>query len=345
LSKKNKHIVILTPGFPENETDTTCIPALQIYVKALQKLSGYEISVISLHYPKKKSVYHWNGIPVHTLGGSAIISKMLLWHKAYRLLKQMHHKKPITTLHSFWLGECALAGHWFCTKNKIKHITTLMGQDALKGNKYAQILPLKKMQFISLSPFHQNTFSDSYNIKTEVIPWGINPKNFQDLTEKTIDIIGVGSLISLKNYDLFIDVIAEINKTKSIKTVIIGDGILQKKLGEKIQLLDLDNVIELKGKLDYDETLNYISQSKILLHTSDYESFGLVFPEALQNKTMVISKNIGCVFETQNWTIANTKTEMIEACEKMLSKSFSETEKNPFLIEKTAGHYLKIYDN
>ncbi len=345
MSKKNKHIVILTPGFPENETDTTCIPALQIFVKALQELSGYDITVVSLHYPKKKSAYHWNGIPVYALGGSSVISKMLLWHKVYCLLKQIHRNKSITTLHSFWLGECALVGHWFCTKNKISHLTTLMGQDALKGNKYAKILPLKKMQFISLSQFHQKTFLDNYKIKTEMIPWGINPKDFLHSTEKMIDIIGVGSLISLKNYDLFIDVITEISKTKAIKAVIIGDGILRKKLQEKIQFLHLENVIELKGKLDYNETLNYISQSKILLHTSDYESFGLVFAEALQSKTMVISKNTGCAFETQNWTIANTKTEMIEACEKMLSKSFSEVEKNPFLIEKTVEHYLKIYDN
>jgi len=63
---------MLTPGFAENETDTTCIPALQIYADALRKHSGYEVSIVALHYPKKSSVYHWNDIPVQALGGSAL---------------------------------------------------------------------------------------------------------------------------------------------------------------------------------------------------------------------------------------------------------------------------------
>ncbi|MGH2665141.1 glycosyltransferase [Flavobacterium sp.] len=345
MSKKNNHIVILTPGFPENETDTSCIPALQIYVKELRKLTGYEISVISFHYPKKKSVYNWNGIQVFTLGSSAIISKMLLWNKAYRVLKQIHRDKPITALHSFWLGECALVGHWFSKRNQVLHLTTLMGQDALKGNKYAKILPLKKLKLFVLSPFHQTVFNENYNTKAAIIPWGIHPDSFCHMPKKTIDIISIGSLIPLKNHALFIDIIAKINKTKSIKAVIIGDGMLRKTLEEKIRLLALENTIILKGQLSYDETMQYLAQSKILLHTSNYESFGLVFAEALQSNTMIVSKSIGCATASPNWRIAAHKTEMIEACNNLLSESFSETEENTFLIEKTIQNYLTIYDN
>lgn len=344
MEKKNKHIVILTPGFPENEADTTCIPALQIYVKALREISDYEITVVSVHKPFKNTFYRWNEIPVYAIGGSAFFSKILLWKKVYGTLKQIHREKPITVLHSFWLGECAFIGYWFSKNNHIKHLTTLMGQDVLKGNVYTRILPLKEKQLITLSNYQNDVFYENYKIKTKIIPWGICPEDFHHSTEKTIDIIGVGYLNKLKNHELFIDIIYCLNQERPIKSVLIGDGVLKEKLQEKIRQLQLEKVVELKGELSNGETLKYLSQSKILLHTSNYESFGLVFAEALQSKTMIVSKNIGCAFLSPNWVIANTETEMILACNNLLPKSFSEKEINPFMVEKSVQHYLEIYN-
>ena len=119
---------------------------------------------------------------------------------------------------------------------------------------------------------------------------------------------------------------------------------MKDKLQEKIHSLQLDDVIIVKGELEHNETLNYISQSKILLHTSYYESFGLVFAEALQNKTMIVSKAVGCYFDSPNWAIGNSTDEITEACLSFLSKSFLEEEENPFTIEKTVNHYLNIYN-
>ncbi|ESU23157.1 hypothetical protein FEDK69T_13080 [Flavobacterium enshiense DK69] len=314
-------------------------------MKALREISGITITVVSIHKPFTNTFYYWEGIPVHPLGSSSAFSKISLWKKTYQTLNQIHRKNPITTLHSFWLGECAFIGHWFSKKNNVKHLTTLMGQDALKGNGYSKILPLKKMQLITLSDFHQKTFLANCNVKTEIIPWGINPADCNPSAEKTIDIIGVGYLNKVKNHALFIDVISEINQKKPIKVVLIGEGNQYDTLKKKIKLLKLEDVIELKRLLPYNETMRYMAQSKVLLHTSHYESFGLVFAEALQSKTMIVSKNTGCIFETQNWTAATTKKQMVEVCKSLLSKSYLETEKNPFLIENTVQHYLKIYDN
>ena len=45
-----------------------------------------------------------------------------------------------------------------------------------------------------------------------------------------------------------------------------------------------------------------------------------------------------------NWANCKDKTEMITACKNWLSKPFDTTERNPFTIEKTVNHYLKIYN-
>lgn len=344
MKVKSKHIVILTPGFAKNEADTNCIPALQIYGKALREISGYQVSVVALHYPKTNGKYIWNAIPIYALGGSGFFFKINLWLKTYRTLKQIHKENPISIIHSFWLGECAFIGYWFSKKNHIQHLTTLMGQDALKGNVYSKILPLKQLRLITLSEFQQQVFYKNYNFPTVIIPWGILPEMFPKVSQKTIDIIGVGSLIPLKNYELFIDVIFQLNQRKAIKVVIVGDGILRDKLEDKIRLLQLENTITLKGALQYEETLQYISQSKILLHTSNYEGFGLVFAEALQSKTSIVSKKVGCANSSPNWIIGSDEAEMVTACENLLSNSFSEAEINPFTIEKTVQHYIAIYD-
>ncbi len=50
--KYSKHIVILTPGFPKNEQDTTCIPPLQAYVENFTAIHPeIKMSIISFQYP------------------------------------------------------------------------------------------------------------------------------------------------------------------------------------------------------------------------------------------------------------------------------------------------------
>ena len=53
--KSQNSIVFLVPGFPENEKDTTCIPALQLYVKHFNSVNQYlNIIVIAFQYTYKK---------------------------------------------------------------------------------------------------------------------------------------------------------------------------------------------------------------------------------------------------------------------------------------------------
>ena len=67
---KQKTIVILSPGFPADENDTTCIPSMQIFVKGLkQNKPGLHIVVVSFQYPFKASRYNWNGVEVIALAG------------------------------------------------------------------------------------------------------------------------------------------------------------------------------------------------------------------------------------------------------------------------------------
>ncbi len=64
-----KTLIILTPGFPKNEEDTTCVPPQQIFVKALKEAApGLNIIVLTFQYPFYSKEYLWNGINVISFG-------------------------------------------------------------------------------------------------------------------------------------------------------------------------------------------------------------------------------------------------------------------------------------
>ena len=55
-------LVMLTPGFPENENDSSCLPFAQSLVKAINNnFSFVKIIVLSFQYPFTKTEYLWSG--------------------------------------------------------------------------------------------------------------------------------------------------------------------------------------------------------------------------------------------------------------------------------------------
>lgn len=345
MNSNLSHIVFLLPGFAQNEQDTTTIPAIQLYIKALKaQQPELKITIITFQFPYTKKKYNWFSCEVIPLNGCNKKWKhVYVWYKAFKVLREVNKKHSISILHSFWLGECTLVGNVFSKTKNIKHICTSIGQDVLDEKFYFKLFPLKNTVLICESNIQKKIFLAKKKYNPKVISWGINITDFQYDTNKTIEIIGVGSLIPVKNFQLFIDVVFEVNKIRPVKTLIIGEGFEREMLQKKIQKLQLENVITLTGLLNYNETLSNISKSKILLHTSNHEGFGMIFAEALQCKTMIVSKEVGCAFASKNWQICTSKNEMIAACLKALTVSFSETDSNPFLIENTVDNYLKIY--
>ena len=87
-----------------------------------------------------------------------------------------------------------------------------------------------------------------------------------------------------------------------------------------------------------------MAQSKILLHTSKYESFGFVFLEALYSGMQLVSYDVGLAKASENWNVGNNKTELIEACKTFLSIE-NETKKRIELTsrEATINAYKNLY--
>lgn len=346
----SKTFVILTPGFPIDENDSTCLPFIQSFVKNFSQInSDFTIRVIAFQYPFYKTNYVWNGIEVIGFHGKnkGGIQRILMWARVWYHLKKIKKENEIVGLLSFWLGECALVGKYFSKLNSLKHFCWLQGQDAKKGNRYVRLIRPESDYLIAISDFIAQTFLENFAIHIpNIITSGIDISAYSsNIKNKDIDIIGAGSLIPLKRYALFIDIIFEIRKSiPELKVLLCGKGFEKETLKEQIDKLNLHKTILLTGELPHRDLLQMMQRSKLFLHTSTYEGFSTVCAEALYAGCSVLSFNKPMNNSIENWKIVKDKNEAIKYCIDLLKKP--NTRFNSVLtnsIEDTAKKIRALY--
>ncbi len=340
-----KHILFITPGFAANERDSQCIPPLQLLAKKLNDEQDIQVSIVSLHYPYTNENYIWNGISVYSSFRKAPLKKVRVLNQARKWIGIIHKKNPIDIIHSFWLTDSALIGQVLSKKLGLPHLITLMGQDARPSNKYLRFFDLKNCYCVTLSNYHQKQLIQTSGVKAKwLIPWGLDKNDLKPAQRKEYDIIGVGNLIKLKDYSLFIQLIHRLKEVKpDLKALIIGGGEEESTLKEQIKSLGLQEQIQLLGTIPRTEVLDYLSKGKIFLHTSEYESFGYVFLEALAAGMHIVSKPVGIAETDTNWAVETTEEGLYSALENklLLEAITSSFIKNS--IENTVKAYLKVY--
>lgn len=346
----NKTIVIITPGFPVNEEDTSCIPPQQVFVKALKKnYPALNIIVVTFQYPYLTKEYSWNGIKVISLGGKnkGNIYRFFLWIRAWNKLKTIRSNSEIIGMLSFWMGECALIGSYFGKIFKIKHLCWILGQDAKSNNKYFRLIKPVPENLIALSDFIADEVYKNYFIKVQnVIPIGIDNEMFEKKTkERSIDVLGVGSLIAIKQYDLFISVIKEIKNTlPDIHVVLCGEGPDKMSLQLLINEYGLQKNIFLTGEISHLAVLNYMQMAKLFLHTSSYEGFGAVCAEALYAGASVISFCKPMKLNFDKWYIVNSKNVMVQkSIEILLNKQAEYSPVHTFTINEVTQKMMHLF--
>ena len=345
-----KTFVILTPGFPSSEDDSTCLPMQQNLV---QKLKGIrpdlKIIVLSFQYPYHNNAYSWHDVPVIPFNGrnKGGLHRLLLRNRINSMLKKIDSNGEIVGLLSFWCNECAWVGKKFADAHNLKHRCWVLGQDAKKENPYPRRLKPNNGELIALSDFVQEEFQKNHRIvPAHIVPAAIDPLEFdQPEGAKDIDILAAGSLIPLKQYDMFVEMISAIQKTLPIvKAVLIGDGPERKKLEGTIENLKLKENLLITGELPHKQLLNHMQRAKLFLHPSSYEGFGVVCLEALYGGAQVISFCKPMKNEIPRWHNVKTKQEMVEKALTILREKVSPERVLPYSIDDQAKSILRIFD-
>lgn len=338
MDKKN--LLILSPGFPQDESDTRCIPAMQLFLEELKRRDLFNLVIITLHYPYKAKEYEWKGLKVYALGGDNKkgVSRIQLLIKAMLLARKLHKKTPFDQVHSFWLGQCAWIANRLSKRWGVKHSCTLMGQDVLKENAYLKkVKPLP--QLIALSDFQASRLEQDWNIKPElIIPWGTYEYT-AETPPRTIDVLGVGNLTKLKSFDQFIRIIGQLKENfPSIQSAIIGEGD-QSQIQAKLKEKGLESNVKLLGIKNREEVLKLMAQSKCLLHCSSFESFGMVLIEALDCGAAVFSKPVGIAPEIKEIQLYEEDEQAVQGIASVLQQhTFQKS--HLFPVQSTVDSYI-----
>ncbi|HEY0652064.1 MAG TPA: glycosyltransferase [Chryseosolibacter sp.] len=341
-----KTFIILTPGFPKDEADTTCLPTQQLFVRTLSKLFPFLIiKVITLHYPDHASVYKWHGIDIYPLSGKSKkgIIRIALWYRCYQLIKKICGTNTLGIL-SFWCNETALIGKFFASRNHVTHKIWITGQDARASNKFVRWIKPHPDELVTMSDFLKAEFFKNHRINpSHVITNGTDLA--APSVKKDIDIIGAGSLIPLKQYNIFIEIVAVLAKNNpTISAVLFGHGPEEDSLKQRISRLGLEKNIQLKGEADHPTLMAWMNRSKVLLHPSSYEGYSTVCLEALANGCHVVSFTHAENDPIVHWHTVNEKEQMISVTERILQTESDYTPINIHPIEVTVKQMMTLFE-
>jgi len=339
-------VLWLSPGFPADEKDRNCLPTLQLLAQTLIA-QGVDLHIITLGYPFHAQPYRWHGIPVISgYGFNRQWFRWLNWFRVIHSAQAAHRQQKFDVIHSFWLGPTWLIGQYLGACWNIPHYTTLMGQDVLPGNLYRHFLQARSKQaLVAVSDFQNDIFEKTTGkCATYTIPWGVSsteiPSSLPD--HRPLDILGCGSFIPLKNWALWLQVIAEVATQKpDLRAEIIGDGVDRPFIESLIQHAGLEHIVRLRGHLPRAEILTRMQGSKVFLHTAQFESFGFVLAEAAMCGCGVVSTPVGIAMQISR--VGDTLWELVEQTMRALDQPLLKSPNVPFSMESAAYKYLNLY--
>jgi glycosyltransferase involved in cell wall biosynthesis len=351
MPDKEKTLVLLTPAFPADESDSVWVPFVQLFVKNLsENFPAIPITVLSFKYPHHTKTYQWNGVKVISFDGmyAKKLTRVRIWLRVWKQLKKIKKEQTIIGLFSFWCGDCALVGHYFGKKHGIKHFCWIAGMDAKKENKLIKLIRPRADELVAMSSFLIEEFYKNHSVKpAHLIPIGIDTSEYSRYEgPKDIDILGVGSLVTGKQYDIFIHVVKQVSLAfPNVKAIICGSGSEQELLVKLVKELRLENNITLTGAIPHNQVLQYMQRTKIFLHPSAYEGFGLVYLEALYAGAHTIGFTYPITQTVTHWHRVKSNEEMVMKAISILQNP--EADYKPVLLysmEESVRAIMKLFE-
>jgi len=353
MSSRPKTLVMLTPAFPASELETSWVTTQQLFVRAFrEQFPSLRIIILSFYHPEKVGSYDWRGLQVFSFdgarGGRRKLRRIFFWRDVWKKLRGLHRDNELIGLFSFWCGECALIGHYFGRRHGLAHYCWLCGQDARETNKLVRLIRPRPQELIAMSDFLVREFQRNHGIRPQhMIPNAVEPGLFPVMPspERDIDVLGVGSLSRLKQYDIFVGIIGALRGYfPGIRSTICGEGEARTEIELLIEQQGLQAHVALPGLTPHREVLGLMQRTKILLHTSNYEGFGVVCLEALYAGAHVISFCKPMDQEIRHWHIVGDEEEMIQKALDLLGDPATEYRPVlPFKMNNTVRSVMHLF--
>lgn len=327
--KSKTALFVLTPGFPQSEHDDTCLTVVYKFVLAHREVfPDADVVVFSLGYPLTQQAYLWHGVkikPFNLFRAGKLRKIFGFLQIVYRMAIEKRKYHDVRAL-SFWCGEAAFVGKLFEKLCGINHLIWMQGQEARGQSKWVRRIRPHPQQLLAISSFQAQLFKNNYRISPgHLVEAGIRTEDFPPLNDhRHIDLIAIGSLIPLKRFQIFIELVKDIADIKhDVRAVIVGEGPELEHLNKLIEIHELQGRISLVGKQSHHKTLALLNDSKVLVHPSEYEGFGSVFAEALYAGCKALSFVNPLQRRIEGWVICEDFAEMRNAAQKLLSQNIT----------------------
>lgn len=311
-----ERLLFIVPGFPADEADTSCVPAVYTFVRGIARLHPHvEVRIVTMQYPYAADPYEWHGIRVSPAGGAnrGGLGKIATWRRAWRRVVEY----PADIIHSFWIGEATLLGALAARYLRCAHVATIGGRELRRPTPYSILLRQVPFRLVAGSVHASETAVGTLGRHADtVIPLGLSLDDIpSNEVNRDIDILFAGSLIPLKRAD---EVVIVARALPCARVVIAGDGPERGSL-EQAAPPNLSFI----GSRRREEILQLMSRSKVLLHPSEYESQGYVFLEALASGMHVVCRDVGFPGDSQKVHLCDTTDEMVAVTRRLLGGPLS----------------------
>ncbi|MFV0186649.1 glycosyltransferase family 4 protein [Empedobacter falsenii] len=305
-----------------------------------------------------------------------LIHRIFFPYKISTLFKSLEKKidlKEIKLIHATTLFSDGAIAYKLNKKYKIPYIVAVRNTDInFYFNNRKELIPLginilkNASKIIFISESNRKAFINKekikpirniINSKIEVINNGIDEFWLNNIypyqPTNGYNFLFIGRFDKNKNVERLIDALSEVKDKKNIPitlNLVGGTGVNHKSVLEKISKLDW---ITYNGEIyDKNSLLEIIRNTNYFSLISHYETFGLVYLEALsQGKPILYTKNQGVdgVFELNLGERTDSKNlnEIIEKIEKLLSNQYEDINSidfNKFSWISISEKYQQLYN-
>lgn len=186
---------------------------------------------------------------------------------------------------------------------------TIFNKDKMKlfYNRHIKYRKNKNLYLLCANAYGAQDFNLLGLYKDKIYKWGYfletNQYNIDELLNKkeenkTLQIIWVARFIKWKHPEIVIKLAKSLKRQNySIHIKMLGTGVLENKIKEKIKKERLEDIVEIVGQVPSDKVKYYMEEANIFIGTSDStEGWGAVINEAMNAGCAVIAnKRMGSV--------------------------------------------------
>lgn len=298
----------VVPGFCADENDW-CIPVLRNFVKEMAQYA--DVVIYTPHYPYRRSTYRAFGATVHCFTTGPMrrgVSRLLLWREVWRRIAHDHRGARFDLIHAFWANESGFLATQAASRLGLRSIVSIGGGELARqteegyGSQLSQInrrLVARSFQNTSLitagSPWLAEQVPERYRGKLVTLPLGVDTTMFRrHEPRRGMRILTAQAMIAVKNYPTLLRAFARAAAyLPELTLTIAGDGPERGALVRLADALDITNRVTFLGLVPHERMPELYRSHDLLLHSSLYESQGMVILEALATGMPVISSHVG----------------------------------------------------